>query len=100
MRLQKALDLHNQRHGENQWISVKDHLPRDCEPILVYVPCLKAITCAYLMYHTDNTPICYAIIDLDEYEQDIKLDEVSHWMRLPSSLISSSDRDWETWNVN
>lgn len=67
----------------DKWISVKERLPDDCENVLIYCHILKSITGAYLLYDKDKRPICYVIVDFDEYEQTCSMDGITHWMPLP-----------------
>jgi Protein of unknown function (DUF551) len=68
-----------------QWISVKERLPDECADVLLYCPITKSVFVGFLLYSLDNEPICYHILDLDESDESVKLDEVSHWMRRPEN---------------
>lgn len=66
----------------NEWISVKDRLPPECESVLIYSRGFLPIS-AYLIYLTSNDPICWSVNDWSGNDTDIKLDDVTHWMQLP-----------------
>jgi len=68
----------------DEWISVEDRFPPDCESVLVWCKGMTP-TSAYLIYTSKNNPICYMVNDWDESDETIRIDDVTHWMPLPAA---------------
>lgn len=60
-----------------EWIELKNKKPPYLKPVLIYTKGLEP-TVAYLLECE-----LWAIVDWDEYDSDLKLEEVTHWMPLP-----------------
>jgi len=60
------------------WIKISDAKPPYCESVLIWNPNM-AVTTAYLREND-----LWVINECDEYEIHYKLDEITHWMSLPS----------------
>ena len=68
----------------NEWISVKDRLPDDCDNVLIYAEGM-CVTGAFLIYDRDKNPICWTVNDWDESDSTIRTEYVTHWMPFPST---------------
>lgn len=60
-----------------EWISVKDRLPEEMQTVLVFDQIEKIST---MTFYTDSM---YGKCWSDDYEQEINLGWVTHWMPLP-----------------
>ena len=65
------------------WIKCSDRMPEECEHVLIYCPAITCMTVAYLIYGHGAQPVCFYIVDFDEYDQIANLDEITHWVQLP-----------------
>ena len=66
----------------NEWISVKDKLPEDCDCVLIWSKGYEPITAA-LNYSKEGEPLFWRVLDWDESETTHRLDICTHWMPLP-----------------
>ena len=63
-----------------KWIKVNDRLPEAGIHVLILIKGLNYTTGAYI---PPDLPKWFVIIDYDEYDQHIRIEDVSHWMPVP-----------------
>lgn len=61
-----------------KWINVKERLPEILENKLVWIKDSGPAICRL----REEIPY-WTLIDYDEFEQDFKCDEITHWAELP-----------------